>query len=82
MALYSEIEKTNIAENIKSTRLSLGETLEQFAKRFGTSKAVVCHWEHMRNAPKLPNMLKIANLAGVSVIDFINQKIEVQPWQN
>lgn len=38
MALYSEIEKINIAENIKSTRLSLGETLEQFAKRFGTSK--------------------------------------------
>ena len=77
MALYSETEKKNIAENIKLTRLSLGETLEQFAKRFGASKAVICNWEHMRNAPKLPTMLKIADLAGVSVIHFINKKIEV-----
>ncbi|CIO60739.1 phage transcriptional repressor [Streptococcus pneumoniae] len=77
MALYSETEKTNIAENIKLTRLSSGETLEQFAKRFGVSKAVVCNWEHKRNAPKLPTMLKIADLAGVSVIDLLNKKIEV-----
>lgn len=77
MALYSETEGTNIAENIKLIRLSLGETLEQFAKRFGTSKAVVCNWKHKRNAPKLPTMLKIADLAGVSVIDFLNKKIEV-----
>lgn len=40
-----------LGDKIKRTRLDLGETMEQFGKRFGTSKGTVNNWEKGRNAP-------------------------------
>jgi len=54
-------------EQIKSIRLKLGETLEQFGERFNTSKATVFNWEKGRNLPNKSNLKKIAEIGGVSV---------------
>lgn len=56
-----------IGEQIKSIRLELGETLEQFGERFNTSKATVFNWEKGRNLPNKSNLKKIAEIGGVSV---------------
>lgn len=61
-------------ERIKDIRLELGETLEEFGKRFNTSKATVFYWEKGRNLPNKSNLKKIAELGGLSVEDLIYRK--------
>ena len=58
-------------EQIKSIRLELGETLEQFGERFNTSKATVFNWEKGRNLPNKYNLKKIAEIGGISVEELI-----------
>ena len=54
-------------EQIKSIRLELGETLEEFGARFNTSKVTVFNWEKGRNLPNKSNLKKIAEIGGISV---------------
>lgn len=58
-------------ERIKVIRLELGETLEEFGKRFNTSKATVFNWEKGRNLPNKSNLKKIAEIGGISVGELI-----------
>lgn len=60
-----------LGDKIKTVRLELGETMEQFGKRFNTSKGTVNNWEKNRNAPNRENTLKIARLANQTVGEFI-----------
>ena len=59
-------------EQIKSIRLELGETLEEFGERFNTSKATVFNWEKGRNLPNKSNLKKIAEIGGMPVKDLIS----------
>lgn len=52
-----------LGEQIKVIRVTLGETMEQFGKRFNTSKGTVNNWEKGRNAPNKANLKKIAELS-------------------
>lgn len=61
-----------LADRIKSIRLSLGETMEEFGKRFNTSKATINNWEKGRNKPNKNNLLLIANLGGISIDELLN----------
>ncbi|MCO4598042.1 Transcriptional regulator, XRE family [Streptococcus infantarius subsp. infantarius] len=64
-----------IGEKIRKIRLSKGETMEEFGKRFNTSKGTVNNWEKGRNKPNRANMLKIAQLGGVTVDELTNNQI-------
>lgn len=57
----------NIGSKIKEIRLSLGESMEEFGKRFNTSKGTVNNWEKDRNFPNKANLKIIADIAGISV---------------
>lgn len=57
----------NIGSKIKEIRLSLGESMEEFGRRFNTSKGTVNNWEKDRNFPNKANLKKIADIAGISV---------------
>lgn len=57
----------NIGSKIKEIRLSLGESMEEFGKRFNTSKGTVNNWEKDRNFPNKANLKSIADIAGISV---------------
>lgn len=64
-----------IGERIREIRINLGETMEQFGKRFNTSKGTVNNWEKGRNFPNRENLKKIADLSG-NPKHFINSYIK------
>lgn len=64
------IENVIVGQRIKTLRLELGESMEEFGKRFNTSKGTVNNWEKGRNLPNKQNLVKLAKLAEVSVEDF------------
>lgn len=64
-----------IGNKIREIRLSKGETMEEFGKRFNTSKGTVNNWEKGRNKPNRTNMLKIAQLGGMTVDELTNNQI-------
>ena len=59
-------------EQIKSIRLELGETLEEFGERFNTSKVTVFNWEKGRNLPNKSNLKKIAEIGETSVSELLS----------
>lgn len=60
-----------LGQKINKLRLELGETMEQFGKRFNTSKGTVNNWEKGRNSPNKENLLLLSKLAKTSVEDFL-----------
>ena len=56
-------------ERIKDIRLELGETLEEFGKRFNppVHKGLVSLWENGRNIPHPKNLKTIAEIGGTTV---------------
>ncbi|MGT2933139.1 helix-turn-helix domain-containing protein [Streptococcus catagoni] len=60
-----------VGDKIKTIRLNLGETMEEFGERFGTSKDTVNNWEKGRNVPNRDNLLRIAKLTNQTVSDFL-----------
>lgn len=65
-----------IGAKIKQLRLSLGESMEQFGKRFHTSKGTVNNWEKGRNLPNKENLKIIADLMHKSVTELFCGKLE------
>ena len=60
-------------EQIKSIRLELGETLEEFGKRFNppVHKGLVSLWENGRNIPHPKNLKTIAEIGGTTVEELV-----------
>ena len=67
---------TQLGNRIKSIRLSLGETMEEFGARFNTSKGTVNNWEKGRNLPNKKSLLIIANLVNLTVEELLGTDIE------
>ena len=61
------INKPRVGVRIKDIRLEKGMSMEEFGKRFNTSKATVNNWEKGRNLPNKENLKIIADLAGMTV---------------
>ncbi len=61
-----------LEQRIKEIRINLGETMEEFGKRFKTSKGAVSNWEKGRNLPNKANLKSIADLAGISVDELLD----------
>lgn len=61
------IDKKQVGQRIKDIRLEKGMSMEEFGKRFNTSKATVNNWEKGRNLPNKENLKIIADLAGMTV---------------
>lgn len=66
------MDKKAIGQKIKEIRLNRGMTLEEFGKMFGASKSNVRKWENAESLPNKSRMKKIADLAGVSVSEFVS----------
>ena len=63
-------------ERIKDIRLELGETLEEFGKRFNppANRSLVSGWENGRYLPSPERLKVIAELGGISVHELIYRK--------
>jgi len=62
-----------IGNRIKSIRLELGETMEEFGLRFNTSKGTINNWEKGRNLPNKSNLKAIANIADITVDELLGK---------
>lgn len=60
---------------IHDIRINLGETMEEFGKRFNTSKGTVNNWEKGRNLPNKANLKSIADLADISVDELLKEDL-------
>ena len=63
-----------VGKQIRSLRLSLGETMEEFGTRFNTSKGTINNWEKGRNLPNKESLLKIAILLDTTVEDLLHSR--------
>lgn len=79
--LFMETNKKQVGLRIKDIRLSLGESMEEFGKRFDTSKGTVNNWEKGRNLPNKANLLKIANLGKIPPSILLKGKTATIPFQ-
>ena len=55
------------AERLLELCKEKGVNQATFAKALGVSFSVVCYWDTDRSEPTAPNLVKIADLFGVSV---------------
>lgn len=70
--LFRENEK--IGSKIKKMRINLGETMEEFAARFNSSKGTINNWEKDRNRPNKTNLKIIAKIENITVNELLNGK--------
>lgn len=68
------LSNKTIGQMIHDIRINLGETMEEFGKRFNTSKGTVNNWEKGRNLPNKANLKSIADLAGISVEELLSSQ--------
>ncbi|WP_438835456.1 helix-turn-helix domain-containing protein [Streptococcus pluranimalium] len=66
-----KINNKLVGERIQNIRLSLGESMDKFGKRFNTSKGTVNNWEKGRNLPNKDNLLKISYIGKISVEELL-----------
>lgn len=52
---------------IKDLREAKGLTQEQVAQKLGVTQGTIAHWESGARTPTLTNMVKIADVLGVSL---------------
>lgn len=78
-----EIDNIQVGNRIKSIRLSKGLTMEEFGKNFSTSKGTINNWEKGRNLPNKENLLKIAEIGGISVNNLLygDQAKSLYNWE-
>lgn len=79
--IFMETNKKQVGLRIKDIRLSLGESMEEFGKRFDTSKGTVNNWEKGRNLPNKSNLLKIAKLGKITPSILLKGKTAAIPFQ-
>lgn len=61
-----------LGQKIKQIRKEKGLTMEEFGKRFNTSKGAVNNWEKGRNLPNKANLKSIADLAEITVDELLD----------
>jgi len=64
--------KQSLSQKIKATRLSLGLKQGDFAALFDTLQSTVSRWEN-GTAPEHRHLLKLAELAGVTIEQLLNE---------
>ena len=63
-------------------RRSLNLTQGELAKRIGVGYATVSQWESELKQPKLENIVKVAQLFGLTETELIHPSDEVKRWTN
>ncbi len=73
------MQMTLISENIKFLRKSRGYTQEQFAEKIEIKRSLVGAYEEGRADPRLPNLIKMAELFGTTVDNLITRDLASIP---
>ena len=68
----------SFAEKLKEIRLQKGMSLSEFANLLGTSKQVLCRYEHGDNTPKITTVQKYSEILNVP-LSFLTDEDTVSP---
>ena len=63
-----------IGKRIRILRAELRMTQEEFAKTLNTATSTVCNLENDKVTPKISSLKRIADLAGISVVELIGKE--------
>lgn len=61
-----------LGQKIKEHRLNLGETMEEFGKRFNAKSGVVSNWENNKQKPNNKRLKILADDMGITVTELLN----------
>ena len=61
---------------IKSRRLNIGLTHKQLAEKMDTTVTTISKWENNHVEPSLSNFIKLCEVLGIKVEDFIEKEVE------
>jgi len=64
--------KKSFGKNIKTIRLSLNLTQQQFAEKLNISRSCVKHWENDETLPNLYMLRKMKEVFGISYEEIID----------
>lgn len=73
-----EFNKNNIGKKIKEARINKGLTQNELANKFGYDNPIsfqsISLWENGNNLPSLDNLIKLADILGVSISYLLEDK--------
>lgn len=72
MAIVRGVRVMTLGQRIKEHRLNLGETMEEFGKRFNAKSGVVSNWENNKQKPNNKRLKVIADDMNITVTDLLN----------
>jgi transcriptional regulator with XRE-family HTH domain len=64
-----------LSQNLRNLRKRMNLSQEQFAKRIGLNRGNIASYEKGSAEPKICNLLKMANLFGVSILDLTGRDL-------
>ncbi|MBQ0108561.1 MAG: helix-turn-helix domain-containing protein [Phascolarctobacterium sp.] len=71
------IDTEFVTNYIKNVRLNLNLTQAEFGKLLGISKQSICAWEKGRNLPDIVNLLKIVDMSGKDLSQFMKDNSSI-----
>ena len=71
MAIVRGVIVMTLGQRIKEHRLNLGETMEEFGRRFNASKGNVATWEKDVSKPNVKRLKIIADDMNITVTELL-----------
>lgn len=69
-------DKSVLSEDIKSIRLALGLTQEEFAKKVDSSRTAVQNWERGISEPSLKHFKNICKIHGIDIAVLVSHNLK------
>lgn len=71
MAVVRGVIEMTLGQRIKEHRLNLGETMEEFGRRFNAKSGVVSNWENNIQKPNKKRLKLIADDMNITVTELL-----------
>nr|DAK13613.1 MAG TPA: helix-turn-helix domain protein [Caudoviricetes sp.] len=71
MAIVRGVIVMTLGQRIKEHRLNLGETMEEFGRRFNAKSGVVSNWENNIQKPNKKRLKLIADDMNITVTELL-----------
>lgn len=72
MAIVRGVIEMTLGQRIKEHRLNLGETMEEFGRRFNAHKSIVSKWEKDLTKPSIKRLRIMADDMNITVTELLN----------
>ena len=70
------MNEIKLGSYIKSRRLNIGLTHKQLAEKMDTTVTTISKWENNHVEPSFSNFIKLCEVLGMNINDFIGKEVE------